>query len=89
MKLRILKDPLTNKAIRNEEEKNLVNFIIGQKDLEFDAELEPNYFYYLISICSNSHRSNKYQYEVERVKKLLDIKIFTHFQLESYMKAFQ
>lgn len=59
---------------------------------EFDSSENPNYLKYrsnyVFCCCKSDKLINIYEFELNRVRKLLDVKVFNHFLIESYAKHY-
>lgn len=72
------------KELKNE----LTLVLFGDKEKEFKNDKEISYFDYLTTIMcccfSSQNTKNIYKFELNRVKKILNIETFQHFLTESY-----
>jgi hypothetical protein len=65
----------------------LADILFGDSTKEFKSDDEVSYMNYLkayLCFCTNSELRSKYNYELTRVKKLLDFKTFKHYLMNSY-----
>lgn len=78
----------TRKNSINKFKQEIANIIIGDSAKEFGSKEKitySNYFKYQFCSCfTNKETAIKYEFEFDRVKRLLDIKTFKHFIMESY-----
>lgn len=69
---------------------NVSKMMFGDQEYEYSDE--PNYFKYRINsilCCFKDEKLDRiYDFELKRVKMLLDIKLFKHFLIESYAKHY-
>lgn len=86
---------IINKTLNKEREvcnrflkDELADILFGDSTKEFKHDDEISYLNYLRAylcfICSNSELKMRYNYELNRVKKLLDFKTFKHYLMNSY-----
>lgn len=78
----------TRKNSINKFKQEIANIIIGDSTKEFGSNEKITYSkYFKYQFCScltNKETAIKYEFEFDRVKRLLDIKTFKHFIMESY-----
>lgn len=69
---------------------NVSKMLFGDQEYEYSEK--PNYLKYRINslLCclKNENLENVYDFELNRVKMILDIKLFKHFLIESYAKHY-
>eukprot|EP00340_Litonotus_pictus_P010645 CAMPEP_0170537054 /NCGR_PEP_ID=MMETSP0209-20121228/102498_1 /TAXON_ID=665100 ORGANISM="Litonotus pictus, Strain P1" /NCGR_SAMPLE_ID=MMETSP0209 /ASSEMBLY_ACC=CAM_ASM_000301 /LENGTH=132 /DNA_ID=CAMNT_0010838503 /DNA_START=1691 /DNA_END=2089 /DNA_ORIENTATION=+ len=82
-----------NSKMGIQKKNEMFSMFFAEAKREFKSDEEISYFSYFASLvcgcCVKKQTRLKYDFEVQRIKKLLDIRYFNHFLTEAYVSQFK